>query len=332
MRRALTAALTVLVLGGCAREPSEATWVTGFGFGWELFNHRLSWLDVPAAGGDPEVVGGASTIGELYDDGGTCVNPDTCWELPAFDEATTFVERATVRTSAVELVPFTAELVVGPEGGDAVVTVPVRRTDGVPVAWIAGLTLDTNTPHGTASCYDPRYGWLPTHLALRVDADLPVDGAVAVTVAGDFASGLSLEEERACFDEAAPGAAVRLVVDGVLAVGPVVPAAVTVERGALWEGIARNEADQPLADLGDLSITTPFAEPVLGWRSLDFRFRESVPSERGHYLRTLELVADPFAREAYAYATNASFTALSDFGFTFEGELVAYERGALEGR
>lgn len=309
----------LVVLGACGPAPTEATWVRSFGFSWALFNHRLSRWSQPSDAAPVTVVGGASTIGTIYEE--ACYDRDTCAELPAFDEAQPVAEVVRARGDQTALVAFSAQLVVGAEGADTVVQVAVPPgASGRATAWIAGFDLDTNVPHTTSSCYDPRYGWLPTRWAMAVEAGSVEGGEVPVTVSGTFASGLSLEAIRTCLDEAAPGARVKLTVNGVVAIGPVEPWFARVERGAVWPWDADDRPEQRLEDIGARTVDLPFANPWIGWSSVDLRFHEQVEPGRGAYLRSVDVVADPERAELYAFATNRSATALSGFDFRFEGE------------
>ncbi len=327
-----TALLGLLGVSACGPQATEATWVTGFGFTWGFANHRISQLDVPPEEGEVSVVGGASTTGITYDDEGTCLDASTCWELPVVDDATTFVERTGVRSSKAFLAPFTAELVVNAQGADAVVEVDVPRAIGEATAWISGFSLDTNTPHGASSCYDPRHGWLPTRLAIDVQAGSLQSRKVPVTVSAVFASGLSMEAQRACLDAAAPSAAVRLVVHGVLAVGASEPWVITTTRGATWPWSGEGDPpSQQLADVGDVTVELPTENPWLAWASIDYRFHETLDPGRGAYLRDLELVADATTAEVYGFATNTSpaLTLQSGFEYRFEGKTFVWDQVAF---
>lgn len=313
------------LLAGCATPPAEATWVVGTSYRWELFNHRLSRWVVDPLSPNVEVVGGASTTG-FETDLGACYDPATCGEFPATDPIVASVDR--VRARGAHLVTFSVDLVADRFGAadDVVLTLP-RGASGPAFAWIAGWSLDTDTPHGAESCYEPRFGWLPDVLDLSVEAGEAAAGSVSVTVRAAFGSGLSREAVRACLDAAAPLAAARVTVWGVVVVGPDTPDVQAITQQATWSDTGQA---QGLDDAGRIVANFPGRGAWAGWSSLSWRFHQVVDPGRGAYLRELTLAASPAAGRAYGFATNASPTALSGFDYAFAGALATWPAETFE--
>lgn len=318
----------LLLVAACAAPPTEATWVVEASYRWDLFNHRLSrWVVDPGADG-VEVVGGASTTG-FETDLGACYDADTCGEFPATDPFRATLGR--VRARGAHLVPFTVDLVADRLGEVDTVAVELPRgASGPAFAWIAGWSIDTDTPHGADSCYEPRFGWLPDVLDLAVEAGAPSAGEVPVTARAAFGSGLSREDVRRCLDAAAPFAAARVTVFGVVAIGPDTPDVQPVAQQAAWPWDADDRPEQALGDVGRIDANFPGPGAWAAWTSLSWRFHEVVEPGRGAYLRELAVVADPAAGQAYGFATNTSATALSGFDYAFAGELATWPASTFE--
>lgn len=315
------------LLAGCVAPPTEASWVVGTSYRWERFNHRLSRWSVDAEAATVEVVGGASTTG-IGTDLGTCYEPTTCGELPAFDPYLASIDG--VRARGVHLVPFSVDLVTDRFGAAETVLVPLPRgASGPTFAWIAGWSIDTDTPHGGESCYEPRFGWLPDVLELGVRAGEADAGSVTVTATAAFGSGASLEEIRQCLDAAAPLAAARVTLRGVVVVGPDTPDVQAVSQEKAWPDIDRS-GDQEVGDVGPIAANFPGPGAWGGWASLSWRFHQVVEPDRGAYLRELSIVADADRNLAYGFATNTSPTALSGFDYAFVGELATWPAAVFE--
>lgn len=319
--------LAPLLAGACAPEPTETAWIRAWSVDWAAFNHRLSYLALhPTTGGaEAAFVGGASTTGHVYDDAGTCIDADTCWELPFEDPS--LVQAEVVRAVSEDVVLGGGAITVPVDGEANTLTLEVtlpRRAEGTAWAWIAGFTIDATTAlrPGAASCYDPRHGWLPTRLGITVGrAALQGDGVtVRVPVSADFGSGLSLEEARACLDAVAADARAAVTVQVAVLVGPEAATVHTLGAQAAWP----DRGDPQSVDvLGDLTTELDDAA-VVGWTSWAFRFHDVVDAQegRGAYLRTLQVEADPASDVAFGFASNTSPTALSGFDYRFDGELL----------
>ncbi|MCB9681503.1 MAG: hypothetical protein H6733_08540 [Alphaproteobacteria bacterium] len=312
-------------LGGCAPSgPTEAAWLTSWSFDWALANHRVSFLAMrPTADGvEGGFVGGASTTGRTFDDDGTCLDPVSCWELPGFDPALVTARRVALTSTEVVLTTARTHVVVGADGLTSTVSLTLpHAARGEAAAWIGGFAWSSAPPDGpgvTASCYDPRHGWLPSRLAITLGTPTVdgVDVSVPVTVA--FTAGVSRETQRVCLDAAAPEATMGLDLDVVVAVSPEAAGTLTVHQGASWPGIGD---DQDLADAGTLTAALP-ADGVVAWSSLDLRFQQEVDPGRGAYVRSLQTELLPEDGSAYTFVTNRSFTQLEGFDYAFDGTVV----------
>ena len=301
----------LFLLSACTEGSVEL--LSGFEFGWEAFNHRLSHLEaqVEVADGagfiEAAVVGGTSTTGVSPDLGETC-DPDACQEFPFVDTADVVMTVTELSAPGLTWARGSATLRVGPDGASGPVTLiwATQPASFTPV--ITGFTLDTTG--ADSGCYDPSFGWLPTHLALSVEPD----GTDARATAA-FASGLSLEDERACLDEAASGAGATVTVD-VLGIAGVEASIDTFSQAASWneDGTEYAEQDVPNPDPMDLPDARAF-------QAFDFRFHVDDPEGRGAYLRTLTLDS-----AGLASATNYSpGTQLSGFDYAFAGTVVGFE-------
>lgn len=330
----------------CEQDPAScdlntsAAWIQSFGWEWNSFNHRLSVLRVTPSdeGVSASVVGGASTTGHVFDDDGTCVNADTCWELPTTDSTLISATRASATSDSVVLAHGAVTLDTTSNGVSQTLTVTLPRavSDGDAVAaWVGGLTLISGlTSDGApASCYDPRHGWLPAHLSVGVhsEAVAAAGTTVDVEVSAAFLAGEARETQRACYDALRTAGTFTVTVDVVVAVGELSSRALDVEQGAIWSS---GVEEQPLDEVGPLAATLDPAA-MIGWTSLDLEFHETVEAGRGAYLRGLSFIADDVQAQAYGYATNRSFTALSGFDYAFHGTLaevsgdVAVERATF---
>ncbi len=292
------------LLLACAPDPGvEVALLHGFDFGWQAFNHRLSALDLGPDG--VAVVGGTSTTNVTPSLDESC-DPDTCKEFPFVDTADVRIRTRTVSAPGLEATRGSGRLTVGAAGGSVEVSFASAPAEGwEPV--IVGLHLATSGPDG---CYDPAFGWLPTELAVAVERE----GDNARVTAG-FASGLSLEEVRACLDAAASEATLDVEVD-VLALSGVPFAQAGFSQAAEWgeaEGGWESQ-EAPAAEAVDLPAARAF-------QSLAWAFHEGDAEGRGAYLRSLGFDAD-----GRGWATNESpGTQLSGFSYRFEGGLLGFD-------
>lgn len=308
--------------------PVALTWVEGMGFGWELFNHRLSHLQVRLAedGASVAVIGGTSTTGVVTDLPPECQGG--CAEFPFFDNADVRVSWARA-VAPVAVGGGVAELVVGSTGGVADVKVTLEGTPGDgTIALINGLVVDTHVPlEGDPACYRPENGWLPRRIAVGLGEPVISGNEVTVPVDAAFEAGNTLEDDRACLDAVIDRARVRVLVDVLVVSAEAAASTHAVSRqetyaysGDKFEPGAQVPPDPVPIDLPDTAVT--------GWSRLDFRFHVDDPDLRGAYLRTLDLVASP--ADANGTATNFSpGTQLSGFDYAFEGTVRAVDLGVL---
>lgn len=322
--------LVVAALAGCSGLPEQrAAGLEGFEYGWVGLNHRLSGLRVGVSLDHSEVnvIGGTSTTQEIPP-AQTC--EETCREFPITDEADVAVRWAVVESTKTAFVPGTAALQVGRDGGSAVVTVELPKgAKGEGTALISGFVLSTDHPlSGGDACYDPRYGWHPRQITISV-GDVTIDGDTAtVPVEGAFSAGKTYDDDRECIDLVNDQAVVELTVTVLVAVGNGAVEIQPLEAEAVYpfSGDAGHPEEQVLPEPTQLSWS--IEDPLVGFRSLDFRFDEHVGTrfaDRGAYLRTFGFWAEP-GGAANAFATNYSpGTQLQDFSYRFEGEVVAIE-------
>lgn len=320
------------ILGACASAPpTSASWLTGFAVGWEASNHRLGALTLQPTqdGAQAAFVGGASTTGIWFGQGGSCNAEGDCFELPIEDRSTVGVTVARAVEAPLTLATARASLDLTGQG-DTEVRLPLRSASGGAVAWLGSLAWDLQRPlpaeAASRSCYDPRHGWLPTVLGVslgtpRVDGD-----AWVVDVEARFGSGLTYEENRACLDAVAAEALGRLTVDVVLAEGTTARALAVTQAGAWPWSPGQDVPAQGIDEVGPLDVDLPL-DAVVGWQAATWTFHEVVDVGRGAYLRTLALVADPASGEAYGHATNAAnkLVLQSGFDMRFEGTLLDLE-------
>jgi len=327
---ALALAASLSLVAGCT-EPSEAIWLEGAGFAWVAFNHRLSYVEI---GVDDDVVragviGGTSTTNEEPELPDGC-DPDTCAELPLWDDALIGARLVHVSSSTATLARGRGSLIAGAAGGETTVTVELPgKGKGTVTAVIAGLTLDADTPlSGGEACYTPRYGWHPRRIAVVLgDPVLAGDGrSVDVPVSAWFEAGESLEEMRECLDAVNDQAQLAVAVDLVVIVGADEAESIEVAHGLSYpygDG-PMNPDEQPPPDPAERPLGTSLQDPVLGWSALDFRFHDPDPDDRGAYLRSWTFDARLAGDVASGHATNYSpVSQLSGFEYTFAGTVEA---------
>ncbi len=317
-----------VALAGCG-PPGEASWLDGFGYSWQYFNHRVSHVSYHLEGDAAwvAVVGGTSTTGSVPDLDDTC-DPDACQEFPFVDRSQVDLGWHHIRSPGVRAGTGRVHLVAGPAGQTETVDILL---DGPPrgevVAFLRGFTLDTDVPlAGGDGCYDPAFGWMPRRIALEVGEPVVEGHAVRVAVTGVFEAGNSLEEVRECIDEVVPDARAAFEVEVQVLAGRLTAEASVLTHGAATElGCAQapcfDPLEQPEPDGPERAL--PFQADAYAWRGFDYRFHVDDPEDRGGYLRDLSLRVDPAAGLASGHATNFSpGTQLSGFDYTFEGALL----------
>ncbi len=315
------------VLAGCGGR-EEISWLEGFDYGWQLFNHRVSTLDVRVADGAATVavVGGTSTTGVPLGDLPQACDPDTCAEFPFVDTADVGVRWGSAETrSAVGVGSITLE--VGADGASGEVEVPLSRRANEATAVLNGFALTTAA--APIECYDPAFGWHPRRIRLSLGA-ATVDGDVAIVpVEAIFEAGASLEAERACIDAVAAQAVVGVRLDVLVVGGSSSQATVAGSASFGFSGSATDPGEQALPDPAAWDVGVAAERALVGWSTVDFQLHTTDPDGRGAYLRTLGFHADAVAGVAEGFATNYSpGTQLSGFDYTFEGVVEAVDLGA----
>jgi hypothetical protein len=319
----------IWLLLGCASEPIEHTFLEGFSYRWAAFNHRVSTLhvDVDEAGAEVAVIGGTSTTGVPPELDASC-DASTCQEFPFLDRSDVVVRAATVAANTGSLRVGVADVAI--EAGATPVTtdvlVPVVG-GGTPVAVLQAFELDTHHPLDIESCYNPAFGWLPTHVAVKLGDPVEGPDGYTVPVTASFEAGNTLEVERGCVDASREHAVVwyRLRVAVALTRGDV--DALPVSFAQAWElgESASNPDEQSEPTAAERPLSSPFPDAIFGWSGLDYRFHLDDPTRRGAYLRSLAFMADPEAGLLTAHATNYSPpTQLSGFDYDFVGTVAAF--------
>jgi hypothetical protein len=328
--------LFLVGLWGCGGPEVEATVVEGFGYEWDLFNHRVSHLGliVAADSADIAVVGGTSTTGVVPELPGGC-DPETCQEFPFTDDAIVHLAWARVVTRRAVFGTAPGTLVASAAGGSTDVTVPLpSKGSGDVVAILNGFTIDTDQPlSGGESCYDPAFGWHPRRVAIALGEAVLADDGLSVTVGIDafFEAGNSLESERVCVDAVANQAAVAMTVQVLVAVGGDSESYEVAHAMTYAYGDGPNDpAPQDPPDLTQRGIDVGLEGALTGWSALDWRFHVDDPDDRGAYPRSLSFEADPVEGWASGHATNYSpITQLSGFDYAFAGTAVSLSVGEV---
>ena len=335
----------LVVMAGCAGPEVEATWLEGFGYGWTVFNHRVSYVGVSVGDrvANIGVVGGTSTTGVAADLPEGC-DPSTCTEYPFYDEAEATVHWGHVVTRRAVFGTGSTELAVGSAGDTTTVEVPLSsKGKGNAIAILSGLTVDTDEALASGeSCYRPEYGWHPRNIAVSLgDPTLSDDGeSASVEVTAAFRAGASLEEVRECVDAVVDDAVVKVRVDVLVAVGGGEATKADVAHGLVyeWDG-SGDPPEQPDPSPAERPYDAGIdpTRAMVGWSALDFDFHLEVDPGRGAYLRTWSFVADPTGGSASGHATNYSpGTQIAGFDYTFAGTVRALdlradvERGVLD--
>lgn len=222
------------------------------------------------------------------------------------DTATLHAAQTTFSAAGLQFARATTNLQVGPSGASTAVLLdwPNQPETHAPV--IGGFSI---VAAGDASaCYNPAFGWLPRRIGLAVEAD-----GTDARVSAHFVAGASLEEERACLDDAVPEATIALSVT-ILALAGIDTTTTSVEKTAAYElGTTSNPDPQE----APVSTLTPDG---LAWQSLDWSFHVTDADSRGAYLRSLAFDA---GEQSSASASNYSpGTQLSGFDYAFVGTVL----------
>lgn len=332
----------LLLATACSKtEVGPIVTLEGARYEWAFFNHRVSHIEfgVDEKKAWTAIVGGTSTSSLVADLPAEC-EPDTCQELTFADEADVRVDWARVdepdAASAVATVRMTADA----DGEDELVTVELKKAEDLPVsAMIRAIRLSTNHPlDGGDACYNPAFGWLPTHMGVALGEPVAKGDEVTVEVSAVFEGGKTLEAIRGCLDEVYDRARLAVEVDVLVIAGGEGAASADVSSAATWElGDGGSTNPDPQTPPAPESVALGLSDPVVGWQRLEWRFHIDDPDTRGGYLRSLDFQAD--AGEAQGTATNYSkVTQLSGFDYTFEGTVVGHDvggrvtRGSLETR
>ncbi|NCG19782.1 MAG: hypothetical protein GWP91_12305, partial [Rhodobacterales bacterium] len=331
-----TLVLIAVLAAGCSPSASDVkdaasndmVWLEGFRYEWLFFNHRISHLEFSVEdGGRVGIVGGTSTTGVQPDLDDSCDAP-TCKEFPFIDKADVALRWGSVTGADAQFAVGTAHLEVGAAGETTTLKVTLEDADtSALTAVIRGLRINTDHPlDGGDTCYDPSFGWLPTHLGVSL-GDVSVSGSeLSVPVTAVFAAGNTLEAERACLDAVTDRARLNFDVEVLFIAGGGATAEQTISSEAVFEygdGPANpTEQVPPQGTPADLGLN----DAVLGWRALDWRFHIDDPEGRGSYLRTLDF--DVGEGAARGVATNYSKgTQTSGFDYAFEGVIAGHEVG-----
>ena len=337
MKRLSLTCVLLAACGGGASDVAEAghdaAWMSGFSYTWQFFNHRISFLDVRVSeeGVSAGVIGGTSTSGLNPTLPSGC-EESGCDELPFADFADLTLDWGRVTGADASFAATTVSLTADADGEQAEARAElVGASDAAPVsAIVRGLRIDTDHPiDGEQSCYLPRNGWLPTHMAIEL-GEVSVDGdELSVTVDASFRAGKTLEDMRGCIDDVTERARVAVEVDVLfIAGGGAASEALIVGQASYphYDESGTEEAEQPLPAAEEPGLG--LAEPLTGWRSMSWSFHSEDAQDRGAYLRSVVLQGDPDA--ALGAATNYSPpTQLSGFDYQFEGTLVGHEVGGV---
>lgn len=332
--------IALSLLFACGGDPATLTTMEGFGFGWQRFNHRLSYAEFDLTeAANIGIVGGTSTTGEQVDVGDSC-DPDTCQEFPFADTADVRLDWAKVTSSDWQTGSAETELVAGATGASVTLEIPVEGLKGSEaVAVIQGFSVDTDhlVADGLEHCYNPRLGWHPRRLAVSLgDVTLGEDSA-SVEVFAAFEAGNSLEEERVCVDAIRDQALAMFHVRvAVIAGDNVVGSSQDLGFSQVYAAGDVPFDPDPQPEPGGRPLTLDGASQAFGFSSFDWAFHTDDVDHRGAYLRTLEARADTAAGVATGHATNYSpATQLSGFDYTFAGKIVGIsgeiERGSVTG-
>ena len=123
--------LSLLLVGACKKGGDPIVWFSGASYEWSLANHRLSHLEIGADNkrAYASVVGGTSTT-EVDAELPQACDPDTCEELPFWDEALVRVDWGRVDDPDARFAVVTAELTADPDGETVTAEATIDKTDG----------------------------------------------------------------------------------------------------------------------------------------------------------------------------------------------------------
>ncbi len=319
-----------LLAAGCQEEEATLVWLEGFGFGWTIVNHRLSYVhfDADEDGVDYAVIGGASSTGYAPELPTGC-DEDLCGELEFEDSTSVEIAWGTTTTRMAHGSTLGSVLAT-PSGGETELTIPLSRTgEGEPAALLQSLVLDTDHAlAGGDSCYIPSLGWHPRRIAVELaDPTLSSDGeSLNVTLRAHFEAGLSFEEYRACQDEVVGEEQVLVTVEVLGLVSPdgVQQRQPSHDMAYEFSGNSLSPEEQPDPELSDRPLTLEQDPAIVGWSAFDFHFHEQDETMRGAYLRSWSVDMDVEQGWASGHATNYSpGTQLSEFTYTFSGTVTA---------
>ncbi len=333
---------STLLLGGCGGrlDPQSGVVLDGFSFGWDLFNHRLSYLLVEPEGGSARVavIGGTSTTSERPEIADEC--EAGCSEFPFEDRSLVDLCWSVLQSDRAALVPFTVDLEVGADGVTSTVEVELPSgAKGEATALLSGLVLDTDHELATGpACYEPRFGWHVRRLAVALGTPTLEGGAATVPVSATFAAGNANDPERTCIDEVNEQAVVAMTVRGLLLVGrdlEVEEHHVSSSAAFPFSGDLLDPGEQvpPEPEQVDLGLEATAA----GLASMDWTFYPEAADGQGAYLRTFGWTVATDGTVG-ASATNYSpGTQLEDFAYevdltarfvAFDGTVVGHEASA----
>ncbi|MEQ1572429.1 MAG: hypothetical protein ABMA64_42810 [Myxococcota bacterium] len=326
--------LSFVGCGGRELDPQSGTVLEGFGFGWEYFNHRLSYLHVRPGSTSTEVavVGGTSTTNQVLAPlPATC--DVACEEFPFTDSSDVDVSWANLTSTRTAIVRGTVHLEVSAAGATGTVTAPLpEHAPETATALLSGLVLSTQHElSGGPSCYQPEYGWHPRRIAVAL-GEVTIDGdQVSAPVSATFAAGKTFDPDRECIDAVYDQAVVDLDVDVTFLVGDGAVEDLDLVQGAQFEFSGNPANPEPQTDPAPIALEFPITPTALGFAAIDFAFDPTRTDDRGAYLRTWSFTAapgegqEPFVA-ANATATNFSpGTQLEDFGYRFEGVVRAVD-------
>lgn len=321
--------LLVLACAGCGKNTTSFVFLEGASYRWVLANHRLSHVELGADedGAFAAIVGGTSTTNVDAELPPTC-DPDTCEELPFWDEAEVRVDWGRVDAPEAFFAHQVVELTADADGETAEAKVTIDRSEGEPIsATIRSIRVSTDHPlDGDEACYNPQFGWLPTRLAVEVGQSKSNGDLISVPVTATFTAGNTLESIRQCIDEVIDRARVSVEVDLLVVAGgsKVETAEVSGAATFAYGDGPLNPAEQVPPPPQDIDLG--LKDPVVGWSRLDWSFHIDDPDGRGAYLRSLDWsVGDD---GAFGGATNYSpITQLSGFDYAFSGKVVGHEVG-----
>lgn len=311
-------------------EPETAVWMETVDWGWQFFNHRVSYIGVHADAPRAGIIGGTSTTGINRELAPEC-DLDSCKEFPFVDNSLITLGLGSVTTSEASFVVGTVSAMATAEGVVVPLVVPAPDRDGAVVAVLQGFTIDTDHPlDGDPACYDPAYGWHPTRIAIALENARRDGDDLVVDARFTFGAGVTEDPDRGCIDEVQSRALIPMSADVLFVVADEASSA-TVSQGAYFafSGNASAPGEQVLPDA--VLLDGSLADALTGWSKIDWTFNPDSAVGRGAYLRTLSFGID--GDTANGTATNYSpVTQLHDFEFAFDGEVQIVPLAGVEHR